>query len=82
MSAQEDVRAAAEQALAKKGRMVSLVIAGTMVLWVIALAVGPMLGLPGRFALLFDFAALAALFWALVVSFQIRRARKDARAQS
>lgn len=79
MSAQDQDRQAQDRALAAKGRMVSLVIAGTMVLWLLALWVGPKLGLPGRYVFLFDFAALAGLFWALVVSLQIRRARKAAR---
>jgi hypothetical protein len=35
-----------------------------------------MVGLPGRFALLFDFAAMAALIWALVNIYQIWRARQ------
>lgn len=78
MSAQDQDRQARERALAAKGRLVSLVIVGTMVLWLLALWLGPKLGMPGRYAFLFDFAALAGLFWALVVSLQIRRARKAA----
>lgn len=70
-----------DRQLAAKSRMVSLVIAGTMIVWLILQVVGPRLGLPGRYALLFDFAALAALFWALVVTLQIRRARKAMRSE-
>jgi hypothetical protein len=66
----------------KKGRMVSLVIAGSMVLWLLMQAVGPALGLAGRYALLVDFLALAALFWALVVTIQIWRARNQADANN
>lgn len=67
-----------EQDIARKGRHVSLVIAGTMVIWLLAtLWVGPALGLPGRYALLFDFAALAALIYALVNIYQIWRLRQD-----
>ena len=40
---------------------------------------GPALGLPGRYALLFDFAALAALFWAMVVIYQMWQARRASR---
>ncbi len=65
-----------DKALAKKGQTVGLVIALTMVLWLIANLAGPQLGLPGRYALLFDFAALAALFWALVVIYQMWQARR------
>ncbi|UWR16801.1 DUF5337 domain-containing protein [Sulfitobacter sp. M368] len=69
-----------DKAIARKGQSVALVIAVTMVLWIIAQWAGPALGLPGRFALLFDFAALAALFWALVVIYQIWQARRAAKA--
>jgi hypothetical protein len=65
-----------DKALAKKGQTVGRVIAITMVLWLIANLAGPALGLPGRFALLFDFAALAALFWAMVVIYQMWQARQ------
>ncbi|MGJ8625454.1 MAG: DUF5337 domain-containing protein [Sulfitobacter sp.] len=67
---------ASDKALARKGQTVGLVIAVTMVLWLAVQWVGPALGLPGRFALLFDFAALAALFWAMVVIYQMWQARR------
>ena len=75
---------AGEQArrLARKSRTVSLVIAGAMVIWLLAQVLGPQLGLPGRYALLVDFAALAALIWALVVTLQIWRARKAAHSDT
>ena len=66
-----------QQAIARKGQTVGLVIAGTMVLWILANMVGPSLGLPGRYALLFDFAALAAMIWAMVNIYQIWQARRD-----
>jgi len=67
-----------DQAIARKGRHISLVIAGTMVFWgVLSLIVGPMLGLPGRFALLFDFAALAGLTYAVVNIIQLWRMRQE-----
>lgn len=65
-----------DKALARKGQMVALVIAATMLLWIAAQWAGPALGLAGRYALLFDFAALAALFWAMVVIFQMWQARR------
>tara|TARA_R110002095_G_scaffold209630_1_gene196330 strand:- start:667 stop:891 length:225 start_codon:yes stop_codon:yes gene_type:complete len=65
-----------DKALARKGQTVGLVIAGTMLIWLAANWAGPALGLPGRYALLIDFAALAALFWAMVVTYQIWRARQ------
>jgi len=66
-----------DAALAKQGRMVALVIAGTMVLWIVAQWLGPKLGLPGRFALLIDFAVLAALIWSMFVTYQIWRKRQN-----
>lgn len=65
-----------DQQQAQKGRMVSLVIAGAILLWLAAQWLAPMVGLPGRFALLFDFAVMAALIWALVNIYQIWRARQ------
>ena len=65
-----------EQQLAQRGRMVSLVIAGTLILWMLLQVIGPMVGLAGRYALLFDFAALAALIWAFVNIYQIWRMRQ------
>lgn len=62
--------------LARKGRTVSLVIAGTLIVWMLLQVIGPMVGLAGRYALLFDFAALAALIWALVNIYQIWRMRQ------
>jgi hypothetical protein len=65
-----------DKALARKGQTVGLVIAGTMLIWLGAQWAGPAMGLPGRYALLIDFAALAALFWSMVVIFQMWRARQ------
>ncbi|MEE9388946.1 MAG: DUF5337 domain-containing protein [Paracoccaceae bacterium] len=66
-----------EQDLARKSRMVSIVIAATIVLWLGAQFIGKQFGLAGRYALLFDFAALAGLFWSMVVIFQVWRARRE-----
>ena len=66
-----------EQKLAKQGRFVGVVIAVTMVVWIGANWLGPQMGMPGRYAFLFDFAAIAAFIWALVVTLQIRRKRQE-----
>ncbi len=66
-----------ELALARKARMVGIVIAVTIVLWMALQVLGGQLGMAPRFAFLFDFAAIAALIWALVVTAQIWRARRD-----
>lgn len=65
------------RATARKARMVAVVIAATMVLWMGAQFLGGQLGWPTRFVFLFDLAALAAFFWALVVSYQIWRDRRE-----
>ncbi|WP_299666003.1 DUF5337 domain-containing protein [uncultured Ruegeria sp.] len=67
-----------EQAIARKGRHISIVIAVTMVIWLgMTLFIGPALGLPGRYALLFDFAALAGFIYAGVNIYQLWRMRQD-----
>ncbi len=66
-----------EQAIARKGRHIGIVIAVTMVLWLAMSFIGPQLGLPGRYALLFDFAALAGFIYAGVNIFQLWRMRQE-----
>ena len=73
MSAERD------RAIAAKGRHVAVVIAGSMVLWLGAQAIGGYMGLPGRYALLFGFAALAALIYAGVNILQLWRMRRDSK---
>lgn len=65
-----------ERQLARQARLVAFVIAGTMLIWMGAQWAGGQLGLEPRFAILFDLAALAAFFWALVVTYQIWRKRQ------
>ena len=57
-------------------RLVAIVIAVTMILWLGAQWMGGKMGWPYRFVFLFDLAALAAFFWALVVTYQIWRKRQ------
>ncbi len=52
---------------ARTGRMVALVIAGAMLLWMSAQWIGGQIGLDPAYAYLFDLAAIAALIWSLVV---------------
>lgn len=63
----------------RKARQASLVIAGTMLLWMGAQVLGGALDWPARIAFLFDFAALAGLFWALAVTYQVWQDRRSAR---
>ncbi len=69
-----------DRAIAAKGRHISLVIAGTMLAWLaLTMIIGPAIGIPGRYALLFDFAALAGLIYALVNIMQLWRLRQTSK---
>ncbi len=58
-------------------RLAAFVMAATMVLWMGASFLGGQLGLPPRFAFLFDLAAIAALVWALFVTYWVWKARRE-----
>ena len=62
-----------DQKLAREARLVAVVIAATMVLWIGAQFLGGRLGWDISYAFLFDLAALAAFIWALVVTWRIWR---------
>ena len=64
---------------ARKARIAASVVAATMVLWMGAQLLGGQLGLPVRFVFLFDLAAIAALVWALIVTYQVWQARRAER---
>jgi len=66
-----------DKQLARKTRMASIVVAVTMLLWIGVQFFGKNLGLAGRYAFLFDLAALAGLFWSMVVIVQVWRARRQ-----
>ncbi len=66
-----------EQRITRKTRMVSIVIAAIMVIWLGANFIGKQVGLPGRYAILFDLLAVAGFVWSLVVIYQIWRARRE-----
>ena len=51
--------------------------AGTMILWMAAQFFGGQLGLPIKYAFLFDLAAIVGLVWALFVTYLVWRARKN-----
>jgi hypothetical protein len=51
--------------------------ASTMVLWMGASFLGGRFGLPVRFAFLIDLAAIAALVWALFVTYWVWKARRE-----
>lgn len=61
----------------RKGRFTAMVIAGTGVFWILATLIGGELELSNRIRALFDMLALAGFIWALVLTYQIWRARRD-----
>lgn len=63
--------------LAGKARMVAIVIAMTMLIWLGAQWLGGRLGLPMRYVFLLDLSALAAFVWAFVVIYQIWRDKRQ-----
>ncbi|KAF0114329.1 MAG: hypothetical protein FD150_1614 [Rhodobacteraceae bacterium] len=66
----------AEAKRAAQARLVAIVLAGTMFLWLGAQWLGGRLGWDTRYVFLFDFAAIAAFVWAMVVTYQIWRGRQ------
>lgn len=66
-----------DRELAKQGRLVAIVIAVAFTLWLIINAIGGPLGIPAHYAFLFDFAALGAMLWALIVALRIWRERRS-----
>lgn len=66
-----------DRQVARQARMVAIVIAMTMLVWLGVQWLGGQLGLPTRYAFLFDLAALAAFVWAFVVIYQIWRAGRQ-----
>ena len=68
-----------EEALARKARVVAVVIAVAMVLWMGAQWIGLQIGLQPRFAFLFDAVTLAVFVWAMINTYQIWRTRRDSR---
>ena len=63
----------------RQGRLVGLVIAGTMLIWIFAQYLGSYLGLPGRYTLLIDFLAMVAFLWAIISGVLMWRSRRITR---
>jgi len=64
-----------ERALARRGRIVALVIAGAGLAAILAPYIVSAIGLAPRYEFLIYLAAMAAFLWALVVTWQIWQAR-------
>jgi len=61
-------------------RLVAVVIAATMLLWLGVQWVGGQMDWPAKFAFLADLAAMGALIWSLLVTWRIWR-RRNASSQ-
>ena len=64
----------------KQGRLIALIIAGSVLFWSVLQGAAPSLGISARYMLLIDFFTLAALTWSLILLIKIiikRRAGKD-----
>jgi len=66
-----------DRAMAAQARLAALVMAAAMLAWMGAQWLGGRMGWEPRFVFLFDLAALAAFFWALVVTWRVWRRRQD-----
>lgn len=66
-----------DRAMARQARLVAVVIAMTMLLWMAAQWLGGEMGWEVRYVFLFDLAALAAFTWGMYVTWQIWRKRRD-----
>lgn len=62
---------------ASQMRLVGIVLVATITAWIGAQWLGGQMGWQARFVFLFDLAALAAFIWALLVTYQIWRQRRD-----
>lgn len=67
---------------AREGRIVALVIAATVLLWLGAQWLGGRMGWDASYVFLADLAAIAAFIWALVVTWRIWQRQKSARKGS
>ena len=63
----------------RQQRLVACVLVATMVGWIGVQWLGGVMGWNTRYAFLADLAALAAFLWALVVTYQIWRDRRNER---
>jgi hypothetical protein len=61
---------------AGQARLVAFVLAGTMIVWMGLQWLGGQMGWETRYVFLFDFLAIAAFVWAMVVTYRIWRNRQ------
>ena len=61
----------------RQARLVAVVISLTMIFWMAGQWLGGEMGWEARYVFLFDMLALAAFLWAMIVTWQIWRKRRD-----
>ena len=60
-----------EEAQRKQARLAAIVMAATVLIWMGGSYLGGALGLAPRYAILLDFAALAAFAWSVIVLIRV-----------
>ena len=63
----------------KLGRLIALVIAGSVLFWSVLQGAAPSVGISARYLLLIDFFTLAALVWAMISLYIMVRSRREKR---
>ena len=63
----------------KQGRLIALIIAGSVLSWSVLQGAAPSLGISTRYMLLIDFFTLTALAWAMILLYKIVRSRRERR---
>jgi hypothetical protein len=65
-----------DQKIAQRGRLLAIVIAGTMLFWLVAQWIGPRIGLAGEYAVLIDLVVMATFVMALYNGLRLWRIRQ------
>ncbi len=55
----------------KQGRLIALIIAGSVSFWTVLQSAAPSLGISARYMLLIDFFTLATLAWAMILLYKL-----------
>ena len=63
----------------KQGRLIALIIAGSVLFWSVLQGAAPSLGISANYMLLIDFFTLAALVWAMISLYIMVRSRRKKR---
>ena len=66
-----------DQKIAQRGRLLAIVIAGTMLFWLAAQWIGPRIGLAGEYAVLIDLVVMAAFVMTIYNGLQLWRKRHN-----